>query len=494
MGATIRTARPTPWGHRVITSARNEKVAAALRLRKRAFRDADRAFLLEGAQVVAEALDAGAVSRLYHTEPVDPLVSRARAAGAELVHVSEDVMARLTSTVSPQGVLGIAPYRDVELSALPERPGCVALLHAVRDPGNAGTVLRSADAAGASGVVFSSTSVDVYNPKTVRASAGSVFHLPVVRGAETADAVGALRERGLRVLAADARGEDDLYAVDLDGPVAFLFGNEAWGLPDDVATLADRTVRVPIRGAAESLNLAASATVCLFEWARRQREERRATLETIIAAAAHDIRSPLTAMKGFGHALAGKWDRMTDEQRGLMLRGIVYDTDRMNSIVRQLVDAARLVSGGLDLFPERTDVGAVVAQVRDAIALDPDHPGIAWEGGAVEALVDPERLRLVVEAFVESLVWWTIDGPVRVRAELADGRLRLAASRAGARIDGEGAEELFHARAPGTGAGSKIGLYVARGVAEAQGGTAVATVEDGELRFHLDIRAGAAAT
>lgn len=475
----------------MITSTRNERVAAALRLKKRTFREREGRFLVEGAQAVGEALASpGALVRLYHADREHPLVERARAADVELVSVSDEVMARLTSTVTPQGLLGIAPFVDVELASLSSEIGCVALLHAVRDPGNAGTVVRSADAAGAGAVVFSSASVDVYNPKTVRASAGSLFHLPLVRGVETADAVAHLRERGMRILAMDASGDADLYELDLSDPVAFVFGNEAWGLPAEVAELADATVRVPIAGRAESLNLAAAATICLFEWARHQREGRRAVLETIIAAAAHDIRSPLTAMKGFGHALANRWDQMSEDQRALMLAGIVYDTDRLNAILRQLVDAARLAAGSLELYPERVDVGRIVGQIAESLGRDPEHPPIVWRGGEVVAFVDPDRLRLVLEAFVESLVWWTNEGPVDVEGTFRDGRLLLEASRRGTELGPDEAERLFRPRAPGAGAGSKIGLFVALGIAAAQGGTASVRVQDG-LTFVLDVPAGA---
>ncbi|MGZ8605578.1 MAG: TrmH family RNA methyltransferase [Actinomycetota bacterium] len=475
----------------MITSTRNERVAEALRLKKRALRDGERRFLVEGAQAVAEALaSGGGLARLYHTDPTHPLVARAQDAATELVEVNNEVMGKLTSTVTPQGLVGIAGYVDTGIDALPPDARCVALLHAVRDPGNAGTIVRSADAAGARGVVFSSDSVDVYNPKTVRATAGSLFHLPVVRGIETAAAVDALRARGMRILAMDASGEQDLYEVDLTDPVAFLFGNEAWGLPGEVAALADATVRVPILGAAESLNLAAAATVCLFEWARQQREGRRAVLETIIAAAAHDIRSPLTAMKGFGHALSMRWEQMTTEQRDLMLAGIVYDTDRLNGILRQLVDAARMAAGSLDLYPERVDVGGVIAAIADSLGRDPDHPAIVWSGGEVEAFVDPERLRTILEAFIESLVWWTNEGAVVAEGSLDDGRLRIDVSRTGTELTQAEAERLFTPRPPGTGAGSKIGLFVALGIASAQGGTASVLVEGGRLAFVLDVPAG----
>jgi TrmH family RNA methyltransferase len=470
----------------VLTSVRNPKVAAAIRLKKRAFRDRDRAFLAEGAQAVGEALGRReGLSALFHTDPVHPLVRTATEAGVDAHHVSPEVMQRLTSTVTPQGLVGVAPFVDVALGRLEPR-GCVAVLHAVRDPGNAGTVVRSADAAGADAVVFSASSVDPYNPKTVRASAGSLFHVPLVREVDTAVAAAALREQGCRVYAMAADGENDLYHLDLTEPTAFVFGNEAWGLPPETAAIADATVRVPIPGRAESLNLAAAATVCLFEWARQRREGRRVVLETVIAAAAHDIRSPLTAMKGFGYALSTRWDQMPAQDRELMLRGIVYDTDRLNTILRQLVDAARLTAGTLELFPERVTVGSVVDKVAAALSRDPDHPGVELDGPDVEVLVDPDRLQLALEAFVESLVWWADEGPVRVSARLVDGRLVLHAFRRGTSLQPDDAPRLFEPRPPGTGAGSKIGLWVALGVAEAQGGSAAVEVEDG-VRFVLEI-------
>lgn len=472
----------------MITSPRNRRVARAIRLKKRAFRERDARFLVEGAQAVGEALAARIpLEALFHAVPGHPLMEEARRAGVEVVHVSEEVMHRLTSTVTPQGLVAVAPFVDVPLGEVELDGGCVAVLHAVRDPGNAGTVLRSADAAGARAVVFTGASVDVYNPKTVRASAGSVFHLPVVRGADPAEAVHHLRSGGAVVLAMDARGDHDLYDLDLTRPTAFLFGNEAWGLPEEVARLADAAVRVPIAGRAESLNLAAAATVCLFEWSRQQRQGRRAGLETLVAAAAHDLRSPLTAMKGFGFALQRRWAQMSEEQRELLIAGIVHDTDRMDAIVRQLVDAARLVSGTLDLFPETVDVAKVVRDLAAGLARDPEHPEVRWEGGSLEVLLDPDRLRTAIGAFLEAAVWWAREGPVVVRGSREDDRLRVEVCRGGTQLAPEEAEALFQARRPGTGSGSKIGLFVARGLAEAQGGRATAQVVDGELRFTLEL-------
>jgi RNA methyltransferase, TrmH family len=259
----------------VITSTHNRHVAAAVRLKKRGMREKDRRFLVEGAQGVGEALASGAPVREIFVSPdsedrLHDVLAAARSAGVAVHRVSAEVMGHLTSTVTPQGVVAVSEFIDEPLRSLDHVAGVVAVLVEVRDPGNAGTILRSADASGAGAVVFSRSSVDVYNPKTVRASAGSLFHLPVVREVEPAEAVGRLRQRGFAVLAASADGEASVYEVDFARPTAVLFGNEAHGLPARAVDLADRSVRVPIHGWAESLNLAAAATLVLFEAARQR--------------------------------------------------------------------------------------------------------------------------------------------------------------------------------------------------------------------------------
>ena len=185
-------------------------------------------------------------------------------------------MAALAETVTPQGLVGVASYVDVPLDVVTAaEPRLVAVFAAIRDPGNAGTVLRAADAAGADAVVFTDTSVDPYNGKCVRASAGSLFHLPVVLGPSVETAVGELKAAGVTVLATAGDADGDLDAVLDEGllaaPTAWLFGNEAWGLPVETQALADRSVRIPIYGRAESLNLATAAAVCLYASARAQR-------------------------------------------------------------------------------------------------------------------------------------------------------------------------------------------------------------------------------
>jgi RNA methyltransferase, TrmH family len=230
---------------------------------------------------VAEAFRCGpGLTDLFVTVPARvrhrDLVTAMAAAGIPVHVVSDAVMGELAQTVTPQGLLAVCGFVDVALAAVTElTPSLVVLLANVRDPGNAGTVLRTADAAGADAVVFADASVDPYNAKCVRASAGSLFHLPVVAGAGLEDAVVALRGAGLRIVAADGRAGRSLDDPDVQArlgePTAWMFGNEAWGLPPELAALADEPVAVPLYGKAESLNLAAAAAVCLYASARAQR-------------------------------------------------------------------------------------------------------------------------------------------------------------------------------------------------------------------------------
>jgi TrmH family RNA methyltransferase len=259
-----------------VLSAKSGRVRTARRLARRASRVDERLFLAEGPQAVREALTVPGCVREVFALPGRHEELRALAAEVPWRTADEGALAALSDTVHPQGVVAVCGFVDVALAELlASRPRLVAVCADVRDPGNAGTVIRCADAAGAGGVVLTGDSVDLYNGKTVRASVGSVFHLPVAVARDAAATVAALREGGLTVLAADGAGETDLDdAADsglLAHPTAWLFGNEAWGLPDELASLADHRVRVPIHGRAESLNLATAAAVCLYASARALR-------------------------------------------------------------------------------------------------------------------------------------------------------------------------------------------------------------------------------
>ncbi|RIV37865.1 TrmH family RNA methyltransferase [Micromonospora radicis] len=260
---------------------RTPRVVAARRLQRRREREATRRFLVEGPQAVREALTRPrTVVELFGTpDALDRYADLAAAAAGADVPVSEvtdEALAGLAETVAPQGLVAVCRHLDVPLeTALSRRPRLVALLAGIRDPGNAGTVLRTADAAGATVVVFAGDAVDPYNGKCVRSSAGSLFHVDVVRHRDPDAVLVAARAAGLTVLAATGHGEQDLDELADAGrlavPTAWLFGSEAHGLPRELAEVADAGVRVPLHGQAESLNLAAAAAVCLYASARAQR-------------------------------------------------------------------------------------------------------------------------------------------------------------------------------------------------------------------------------
>jgi len=267
----------SPRADAPLLTSRSGRVKTARRLARRVNRAEHRLFLAEGPQAVREALAVPGCVREVFAVPGRYDDLDATAAGVPWHWVDEPALASLAETVHPQGVVAVCGFVDVPLDQLlTPRPRLLALCADVRDPGNAGTVIRCADAAGAGGVLLTGSSVDPYNGKAVRASVGSLFHLPLAIEADTAAVVRQLQAHGVTVLAADGAGELDLDAATDDGrlaaPTAWLFGNEAWGLPEELAGLADHRVRIPIHGRAESLNLATAAAVCLYASARAQRQ------------------------------------------------------------------------------------------------------------------------------------------------------------------------------------------------------------------------------
>ncbi|MCZ2403730.1 RNA methyltransferase [Paenarthrobacter sp. Z7-10] len=289
-----------------MTNPRADRVKDVAKLAGRPVRLKRRQFLVEGPQAVREALRAhrdcllaggtAVIAEIYasleclkrYPEMLD--LAEDPTSRLHIRVASELVLEAMTDTVSPQGIVAVCNYVDVPLhEVLASRPKLIAVMCQVRDPGNAGTVLRAADAAGADAVIFTSSSVDVYNPKSVRSTVGSLFHLPVVVGAEVSALVDQCKRAGLAVLAADGYGHlnlDDLQdesaarsfeqevpesALELESPTVWLFGNEAQGLSEDELMLADHRVAVPVYGSAESLNLGTAATVCLYASARAQR-------------------------------------------------------------------------------------------------------------------------------------------------------------------------------------------------------------------------------
>lgn len=251
----------------------NSRVKEARKLARRSFRSEQRLFLADGPKAVEGALSVdGCVVEVFATpQAAEQYADLLGAASVTLV--DDRALASLSDSVTPAGLVAVGRFLDRPLAdVLDGAPRLVVIAADVRDPGNAGTVIRCADAAGADAVVLAGDAVDLYNPKTIRASVGSVFHLPIALERDPVAAVRAAQAAGLGVLAADMEGRD-LFAADdlLAKPTAWLMGNEAWGLPAPLREAADEVVSIPIYGQAESLNLATATAVCLYASARAQR-------------------------------------------------------------------------------------------------------------------------------------------------------------------------------------------------------------------------------
>lgn len=261
---------------------------------RRSSRLEERAFVVEGAKVLSEALDAGAaVEGVYVVDGVQHLVlERSLAAGIRVFDMAPGVLERIADTVTPQPILAVvamtATTLDDVIDAALATGGFVVVGVDLRDPGNAGTVIRSAEASGAAGVVLCDGSVEATNPKTVRASAGALFHVPVVSGGSALAVLERLGAAGVRLWATAAPprdpGDDDRAAVAYDAatltePCALVVGNEAHGLPPDVERAVDGFLTIPMAGRTESLNVGMATAVLCFECARQRRTRTRTSRE-----------------------------------------------------------------------------------------------------------------------------------------------------------------------------------------------------------------------
>lgn len=255
---------------------RTPRIVAARALLRRRNRESEGRFLVEGAQAVREAVNCGSVLELFVTRrAAQRHPDLIEISGVRVSLITERAAAGLSETATPQGIVAICAALGRPAADVLRNTRLVAVLVGVSDPGNAGTVIRVADAAGAGAVVFAGDTVDLHNGKCVRASTGSVFHLALGVERDPQRALAACRQAGLQVLAADAgtgRDLDDVIdAGSLAVPTAWLFGNEAHGLNPELLAAADHSVAIPLHGCAESLNLAAAAAVCLYASARAHR-------------------------------------------------------------------------------------------------------------------------------------------------------------------------------------------------------------------------------
>ncbi len=243
-----------------IESSRNKIIKEIVSLKQKKYREQKKLFIVEGERLLSEA------------DPLYVLIREGYDGDTErfsnVYTAPAGVFDKAADTISPQGIIGVCKIPETYLSALPKEP-FVVILDRVSDPGNLGTVIRTADAAGADAVVLSEGCADPYNPKTIRSTMGSIFHLPVYRNINIAEF---LKNSNIKTFAAHLKGKKSCFKTDMTGGTGIIIGNEANGICDDIAALATELVKIPMPGKAESLNASAAAAIMIYE-AVRQRTE-----------------------------------------------------------------------------------------------------------------------------------------------------------------------------------------------------------------------------
>lgn len=256
-----------------LTGLQNPLVKAAAELKQKKYRQQRGEFLAEGLRTAEEALAFKAAQQLFYTATEDErtlrLLEQAAAMQVKLVCVSEAVMKKIADTETPQGIIAVCRMQEQTLEQLLASGRMLLVLDRVGDPGNIGTMLRTADAAGVGGIILLKGTADIYAPKTVRSSMGSLFHVPILSGVAEQEFIDNAKKAGYQLLVTALDGADNLYQADLKGRLAFVMGNEAGGVSTTLLQQADKRVFIPMCGKAESLNVAMAAGIVMFEAMRR---------------------------------------------------------------------------------------------------------------------------------------------------------------------------------------------------------------------------------
>ncbi len=236
-------------------------------LEKRSFRRKEGLFVVEGPHLVEEAGDR--VKYFFYCENL-PIVAQLEEKGSIGYKLSRKQFEELSQVEAPQGILAVVREFESSLTELLKgNETLIVYCLGIQDPGNLGTIIRSADALGATGVILSKGSVDLYNPKVVRATQGSLFHLPITMVEDDLETIRKLKQKNVKIISTDVSGPKNVFDVELSGPVAILVGNEGAGLPQAVIEAADRSVKIPMPGKAESLNVGISTAILLYEIMRQ---------------------------------------------------------------------------------------------------------------------------------------------------------------------------------------------------------------------------------
>ena len=264
----------------IITSVNNQRVKDTANLKQKKYREETGTFFAEGLRAVTEAVQYGDVADLFFIKTeeskLNGIIKTAEAKGARLYSVDEKVMAKLSDTKTPQGVLAVIKMPKDSLRKL--RPGTasdnnapVVMLDRVQDPGNLGTIIRTADAVGALGIILLEGCVDAFSPKVVRSSMGSLFHLPVIQDVFPEDAFTWCYRHGYEPASTALKNAQNVYKADISKKMAFIFGNEANGVAEELQAAAETRLFIPMAGQAESMNVAMAAGIILFEGLRQRK-------------------------------------------------------------------------------------------------------------------------------------------------------------------------------------------------------------------------------
>lgn len=256
-----------------ITALKNSQVKMACALKQKKYREKERKFLAEGLRTVEEAVKSGAVVSVFYTDAenarLEACLGKAATCGAKLYRVSEGVFKKIADTETPQGIVAVCRIPEYSLEDLFGSSRLLLALDRIADPGNLGTILRTADAAGAAGVALFAGCTDLYAPKTVRASMGSVFHIPAIAGVTEEEFFKAAHKWGYKVVVTCLRGAENLYTAELAGRLVLVMGSESTGVSENILKTADTKLYIPMPGAAESLNVAVATGIFMFELLRR---------------------------------------------------------------------------------------------------------------------------------------------------------------------------------------------------------------------------------
>ena len=258
----------------MITSVSNERVKAIIKLQQKAkARREQNCFIVEGVRM-AEEVPADRLIQAYASESFAAREENAalcRRLQAEIV--ADHVMEAMSDTQTPQGILVVVRRQDVTAESIWQAPGAlIMVLERIQDPGNLGTIVRTAEGAGVTGIILSADTVDIYNSKVIRSTMGSIYRMPFAYVADVKEAVKSMKQAGIRTYAAHLLGQHSYDEEDYTGPTAFLIGNEGNGLTDELASLSDHYIRIPMCGQVESLNAAVASAILMYEAGRQRRQ------------------------------------------------------------------------------------------------------------------------------------------------------------------------------------------------------------------------------